>query len=163
MPNKEFAIFINADGIGRGDEGLGRRQMVKFLGELCEVEAEALPGFICLMNGGVKLACHLDVPPDVGVGYKPANGRVPDPPLQTTTGSPAECHDGSAGSLEYLRKLADTGVEHLKKLSDAGVEILVCGTCLEFFGLKENVAVGRVSNITEITTVLAKAAKVLTV
>ncbi len=41
-------------------------------------------------------------------------------------------------------------VEHLKKLEAAGAEILVCGTCLDFFRLKEKLAVGRVSNMYEI-------------
>ncbi len=44
---------------------------------------------------------------------------------------------------------ADT-VEALSNLAGMGVEILACGTCLDFFGLKEKLAVGRVSNMYEI-------------
>ncbi len=50
-------------------------------------------------------------------------------------------------------KLAVEGAEslvNLRRLADAGVEILACGTCLEFFGLKASLAVGRVSNMYEI-------------
>ena len=49
--------------------------------------------------------------------------------------------------------LAIEGSEHLKnlrRLVDLDVEILVCGTCLEFFKVKDTLAVGRVSNMQEI-------------
>lgn len=45
---------------------------------------------------------------------------------------------------------------NLKRLCERGVEILACGTCLEFFGLKERLAVGRVSNMYEIAELLLK-------
>jgi selenium metabolism protein YedF len=32
---------------------------------------------------------------------------------------------------------------HLKKLEERGVEILACGTCLDYFELKDKLAVGR--------------------
>jgi len=50
-------------------------------------------------------------------------------------------------------KLAVEGsesLENLKRLAAAGVEILACGTCLDFYKLKEKLAVGRVSNMYEI-------------
>ena len=43
----------------------------------------------------------------------------------------------------------------LKELADAGCEILVCGTCLDFYNLKSELAVGRVSNMFEIASRLA--------
>jgi selenium metabolism protein YedF len=45
-------------------------------------------------------------------------------------------------------------VEHLRRLADRGVDILVCGTCLDYYGLKERLKVGRVSNMYEIQSVL---------
>jgi selenium metabolism protein YedF len=51
-------------------------------------------------------------------------------------------------------RLASEGsevLETLKGLSDQGVEILACGTCLDFYGLKEKLKVGTVSNMYEIT------------
>ena len=51
--------------------------------------------------------------------------------------------------------------EHLKALSDAGVEIQVCGTCLNFYGLTEQLKVGMVSNMYDIVTRMQKAAKVI--
>ena len=44
----------------------------------------------------------------------------------------------------------------LKKLEEFGVEILACGTCLEFYKIKEKLAVGRVSNMFEISSLLLK-------
>lgn len=38
-------------------------------------------------------------------------------------------------------------VEHLQTLVDAGVNVYACGTCLDFFGLKESLAVGDVGNM----------------
>ena len=53
--------------------------------------------------------------------------------------------------------LAAEGSEHLenlRRLVDLGVEILACGTCLEFYKLTDQLAVGRVSNMQEITEFL---------
>ncbi len=41
-------------------------------------------------------------------------------------------------------------LEDLKTLAAAGVDILSCGTCLNFFQLEDKMAVGRVSNMSEI-------------
>lgn len=57
---------------------------------------------------------------------------------------------------------ADT-VEALLHLRELGVEILVCGTCLDFFGLKEKVAVGTVSNMYDILTTMLAATNSVTI
>ena len=44
---------------------------------------------------------------------------------------------------------ADT-LEDLKLLSSEGVTVLTCGTCLDFYGLKETLAVGGVTNMYDI-------------
>ena len=41
-------------------------------------------------------------------------------------------------------------MEELKLLESAGVTILTCGTCLDFYGLKEKLAVGGVTNMYDI-------------
>jgi intracellular sulfur oxidation DsrE/DsrF family protein len=43
---------------------------------------------------------------------------------------------------------------NLRRLADQGVEVLACGTCLEFYGLKDSLAVGRVTNMYEIAGLL---------
>lgn len=49
----------------------------------------------------------------------------------------------------------------LRLLEEQGVGILACGTCLSRFSLTSKVAVGKVSNMQDITDTLLKAAKVL--
>lgn len=49
----------------------------------------------------------------------------------------------------------------LKDLENLGVEILSCGTCLDFYGLKERLKAGRVSNMFEILTTLTSSSNVL--
>jgi selenium metabolism protein YedF len=52
-------------------------------------------------------------------------------------------------------------LEPLKKLEREGVKILVCGTCLDFFEKKDELATGIVSNMYEILDLMSKAPKVL--
>lgn len=49
----------------------------------------------------------------------------------------------------------------LQKLADSGVSILVCGTCLDFFGLLEKKAVGQTTNMLDVVTSLQLATKVV--
>jgi selenium metabolism protein YedF len=61
-------------------------------------------------------------------------------------------------------KLACEGsdvLEDLHQLSRQGTDILSCGTCLDYFGLKTKLQVGRISNMYEILSSLAQAGKVL--
>lgn len=55
---------------------------------------------------------------------------------------------------------ADT-VEDLKVLAQNGTEILTCGTCLNHYGLTEQLAVGSVTNMYVIAETLANAGKVI--
>ncbi len=52
-------------------------------------------------------------------------------------------------------------LDDLKALHDRGVEILVCGTCLDYLGLKEKLALGEVSNAYTISETLLGAGKVV--
>ena len=60
-----------------------------------------------------------------------------------------------------LPTLDEQVADHLKVLSDAGTEILVCGTCLNFYGLTDQLKVGAVSNMYDIVTRMQKAGKVI--
>lgn len=44
--------------------------------------------------------------------------------------------------------------QDLQRLSEAGVEIIACGTCLDFYGLTEELAVGKISNMYDIAEAL---------
>lgn len=52
-------------------------------------------------------------------------------------------------------------LEDLKSLEAQGVEILTCGTCLDYYGLKEKLAVGSVTNMYSIVETLAGASKII--
>lgn len=61
-------------------------------------------------------------------------------------------------------KLAVRGavsVEDLKSMEAQGVEILACGTCLNYYGLTEELAVGSVTNMYTIVEKLSEAGKVI--
>jgi selenium metabolism protein YedF len=58
--------------------------------------------------------------------------------------------------------LNEQAIEHLMDLEEKGVEILVCGACLNFYGLEENLKVGKVSNMYDITNRMKEASKVIT-
>ena len=46
--------------------------------------------------------------------------------------------------------LNEEAEEHLKELEAEGVEILSCGTCLDYYGIEEELEVGNISNMYEI-------------
>ena len=52
-------------------------------------------------------------------------------------------------------------LEDLKSLSAKGVEILVCGTCLNFFKIKEQMGVGIVSNMYDIAGTMSRAGRLV--
>jgi intracellular sulfur oxidation DsrE/DsrF family protein len=54
-------------------------------------------------------------------------------------------------------------VEYISELEQSGVEVVSCGTCLDFYRLKDKLLVGRVSNMYDIVEMLAGAGKVITV
>ena len=52
-------------------------------------------------------------------------------------------------------------LDTLKKFEQTGFTILICGTCLDFFKIREKVEVGTISNALEIMEALTNAAKVV--
>ncbi|MFA7078546.1 MAG: hypothetical protein WC147_09100 [Syntrophomonas sp.] len=52
-------------------------------------------------------------------------------------------------------------LEHLHYLEQKGVQILSCGTCLDYFSLKEKLQVGQVTNMYNAIESLCNASKSL--
>ena len=52
-------------------------------------------------------------------------------------------------------------LEDLKLLESQGVEILTCGTCLDYYGLKEKLQVGSVTNMYAIVEAMNRADKII--
>ena len=74
--------------------------------------------------------------------------QLPETILCYNTGAYLTCED------------ADT-LEDLKLLESEGVTILTCGTCLDFYGLKEKLAVGGVTNMYDIVERMEKATHIV--
>ncbi len=63
-------------------------------------------------------------------------------------------------------KLACTGspmLEPLSRLSKTGTELILCRTCLDYFGLLDQVAVGTVKGMPDILAAMREAKKVMSV
>jgi selenium metabolism protein YedF len=52
-------------------------------------------------------------------------------------------------------------IDDLRELEAAGVEIFVCGTCVNYFGLKDKLGAGVVSNMYDIAAAMAGAGKLV--
>ena len=74
--------------------------------------------------------------------------QLPDTVLCYNTGAYLTCEG------------ADT-LQDLKLLESEGVTVLTCGTCLDFYGLKENLAVGSVTNMYDIVERMENAAQII--
>jgi selenium metabolism protein YedF len=74
--------------------------------------------------------------------------QLPDTILCYNTGAYLTCEDSDA-------------LEDLKLLESEGVTILTCGTCLDFYGLKEKLAVGGVTNMYDIVERMENAAQII--
>lgn len=61
-----------------------------------------------------------------------------------------------------LPTLDEQVTEHLGTLLSKGVEVLVCGACLNFYGLADRLGTGTVSNMYDILSRMQAAAKVIT-
>jgi selenium metabolism protein YedF len=60
-----------------------------------------------------------------------------------------------------LGRNGSPGVGHLKDLEKMGVDILICSTCINHFSISQEISVGRISNIFEITQIMASAGNVI--
>ncbi|MCL6611350.1 MAG: sulfurtransferase-like selenium metabolism protein YedF [Peptococcaceae bacterium] len=54
-------------------------------------------------------------------------------------------------------------LEQIKILASKGVEIISCGTCLEYYKLKDKLEAGRVGNMMEINGFMTDSTKVITI
>jgi hypothetical protein len=63
-------------------------------------------------------------------------------------------------------KLTVTGspvLEQLKTLETKGVRLIICSTCLDFYGLSDQTQVGIVGGMSDIVEAQTKASKVITI
>jgi selenium metabolism protein YedF len=60
-----------------------------------------------------------------------------------------------------LTTASSDAIESIKELEDLDIEILSCGTCLDYFHVKDKLRVGLVSNMFDIVSSLMEAEKVI--
>ena len=61
-------------------------------------------------------------------------------------------------------KIAIAGAEalgNLQTLANQGAEVLVCGTCLDYYQVKEQLQVGKISNMYDISEAMLEAQKII--
>lgn len=103
--NGEYAVVINSEYMGTGDDGFGKKLLEGFIYAL--TEQDILPKYVVCYNSGVKL----------------------------TT-------------------MNEKTVNDLKALASQGCEVLSCGLCLDFYGLKEKLQVGTITNMYRIAEIM---------
>ena len=54
-------------------------------------------------------------------------------------------------------------LESIRELENSNVKIVNCGTCLDFYGLKDKVEAGIISNMYSIVEMMNNASKVISV
>lgn len=54
-------------------------------------------------------------------------------------------------------------VQNLKILEESGVEILSCGTCLDYYGLKESIKVGSITNMYTIVDIMKNSSQTISI
>jgi peroxiredoxin family protein len=54
-------------------------------------------------------------------------------------------------------------LENIQKLSELGIEIISCGTCLDYYNIKDKLKVGIIGNMYTIVEYMNNAAKVINI
>ena len=139
--DKEYAVIMNIS----GTEETYREEDI-----VCAVDSRR-KGLLVVLSGNVmgtgdaKLGTALM---KAFVFALTKQDQLPDTILCYNTGAYLTCEG------------ADT-LEDLKLLESEGVTILSCGTCLDFYGLKEKLAGGSVTNMYDIVERMENAAQII--
>ncbi len=67
------------------------------------------------------------------------------------------CYNSGA----YLTCEGSDSLEDFRELEAEGVQILTCGTCLDFYGIKDTLAVGTVTNMYDIVEKMEQAVTIV--
>lgn len=67
------------------------------------------------------------------------------------------CYNSGA----FLTTEGSASLEDLKNLEAAGVKIMTCGTCLNYYGIKEKLQVGGISNMYDIAEMMNRSTTII--
>ena len=141
-----------------GEKAFAVTMQVKASGSAAQVPAEALQCEIPPKSGKVVvLSGNKMGSGDEKLGEKlmkafifalTSQDEIPDKVICYNTGAYLTTRD------------ADT-IRDLKKLEEAGATVMTCGTCLDFYGIKDELQVGIVSNMYDIVEAQMQASMVI--
>ena len=140
--DKEYAVIMTISGVAAEEAGAEEIACVtdsRRKGMLVVLSANTMG------NGDPKLGTSLM---KAFVFALTKQDQLPDTILCYNTGAYLTCEG------------ADT-LEDLKLLESEGVTVLTCGTCLDFYGLKEKLSVGGVTNMYDIVERMENAAQIV--
>ena len=138
---QEYAVIMTV----AGDAAEGKEEEI-----VCAVDARR-KGMLVVLSGNVMGTGDSRLGTSLMKAFVFAltkQDQLPDTILCYNTGAYLTCEG------------ADT-LEDLKLLESEGVTILTCGTCLDFYGLKEKLAVGGVTNMYDIVERMEHAAQII--
>ncbi len=126
-----------------------------FIGEGSEVSGQPETGCCTVMGGDTVVAVSSDTmgrgSEELGrtlmKGFLYALAQLETPPRTLLF-----FNGGAKITVEGSQSLED-----LRELERRGTEILTCGTCLDYYGLKEKLAVGSITNMYRIAEILTQA------
>ena len=128
-------------------------------GKQAAVPAQALSCQVSAAGGGRVVVISADTmgTGDEKLGKKLMKAFIFALTSQDETPDKVICYNTGA----RLTTVDPDTVKDLKALEAAGATIMTCGTCLDFYGLKEQLQVGIVSNMYDIVEAQMKAALVI--
>ncbi len=142
----------------RGEEAYSVRILVQNVpvgGAAAETPAVCIPdarsGLVVAVSSGYMGQGDDELGAVLMKGFLFALGQLPELPRTVLF------YNGGA----HLTVEGSASLEDLKTLEAQGVEILTCGTCLNFYGLTDKLAVGGVTNMYTIVEKLAGAARII--
>ena len=63
----------------------------------------------------------------------------------------------------YLTSQGANTIDDLKKLEEKGTKILTCGTCVNYYGIQDKLAVGTITDMYDITAKMASAGNIINI
>ena len=138
---KEYAVMMNVSGEAAADT---KEEVI------CAVDSRR-KGMLVVLSGNVMGTGDAKLGTSLMKAFVFAltkQDQLPDTILCYNSGAYLTCEG------------ADT-LEDLKLLESEGVTILTCGTCLDFYGLKEKLSVGGVTNMYDIVERMENAAQMI--
>ena len=160
---KNLSRLAQKQGLGFAVETIEGGYLVKFSGEAAVAEAAQAPVLAGLGSTGSGYAFFVGKD-HVGEGDPTLGRNLMKMAIYTLAES-----DDVPSSVLFMNsgvKLVcgeePQVVESCNKLIERGCEVLVCGTCLNFYGLSEKLEVGEVSNMYDILSRMQEAAKTIT-